>query len=430
MKKSIKIILLALFCTTLFSCGENKGKNENHSHTFKEWIITREATCEHEGKMARYCDCGEKQEETLPKKDHIYDSNGICSVCGATRGDTPETTEIIATETPEITPLITQAPTETESLEPTEEVTATTAGGETLKPTVKPTPTPTLVPTAKPDSYYTRSGDYIYFGSYPQSEVTDAKLKASLTSAAGSQSAWNSYDYCIKSKVSSFMKYKDITYNGAKYRGVCFTQYRPDWVADESSEATSQQDNYGYYTNTIYWFKYEPIKWKIIAESKGDAFLVSDVILDARDFDGDEDYSNNYADSQIRKWLNGSFCNTAFTGEEILKIKTSLVDNSAKSTGNSENPYACPNTYDKVFILSRVEAIERNYGFGIDSQRIKTSTSYAKAQGVSDTCYWWLRSPVTKSGFARTVDVDGEIGGNYVDRTNAGIVPAIHLTIK
>ena len=44
------------------------------------------------------------------------------------------------------------------------------------------------------------------------------------------------------------------------------------------------QDDSGYYTNTVYWFKFEPIKWKVLSESDGDAFLCADMIPDSQDF--------------------------------------------------------------------------------------------------------------------------------------------------
>ncbi|MCR5149937.1 MAG: hypothetical protein K6B52_01775 [Clostridiales bacterium] len=67
-------------------------------------------------------------------------------------------------------------------------------------------------------------GDTIYFGSYPQSDVT-----SSLGSVLNSQSGtWKSYNYYSgtgdwydgQMKASDYMRYKDVTYNGSKYRGV------------------------------------------------------------------------------------------------------------------------------------------------------------------------------------------------------------------
>ena len=293
--------------------------------------------------------------------------------------------------------------------------------------------TPMLTTAPSEDGYYTREGSYIYFGSYPQSEVTDASLKTALTNQAGSTSTWTSYNYYIEGQISDFMVYKDVTYNGTKYRGVYFSRYRPCWTTGSSSSGNSFQEDNGYYTSTIYWFKYEPIKWKILEETNGEAFLCAELILDSQDYDGD-DSSNNYANSCIRSWLNSTFYNTAFTATEKTKIKTTAVDNSVSSTGYSSNSYACGNTNDKIFLLSYKEVTNSAYGFSSGSSRVKKLTAYAKAQvaySSSECGWWWLRSPCCDDSYiARAVYIDGDINNYiYVIDTNFGVVPALHLTL-
>ncbi|MCF0113210.1 MAG: InlB B-repeat-containing protein, partial [Bacilli bacterium] len=103
-----------------------------------------------------------------------------------------------------------------------------------------------------------------YFGSYPQTEVTDSGLIAALNSAAGTLPTagnatvgnWTSYNYYIFSSVSHFMWHADIEHaDGNKYRGVYFTSYRPYYTTYSSSASNSYQDDNGYNTNTVYWFK-------------------------------------------------------------------------------------------------------------------------------------------------------------------------------
>ena len=142
------------------------------------------------------------------------------------------------------------------------------------------------------------SGDYLYFGSYPQTLVMDDALIGVLTSEAGAlptsenSQAWTSYNYYIEgSDEESFMWYIDLSYDGKKYRGVYFTDYRP-WntmtVSDDSNDRTYQDDN-GYYKSTdtqtnIYWFKYEPIKWRILSEENDEALILCDMIIDSQDY--------------------------------------------------------------------------------------------------------------------------------------------------
>lgn len=70
--------------------------------------------------------------------------------------------------------------------------------------------------------------------------------------------------------------------------------------------------------------------------------------------------------SHIRSWLNSTFFETAFNSSKKEKIETTIVDNSASSTLDDSNKYACDNTSDKMFLLSYKEA--KNY-LSSDSKR-------------------------------------------------------------
>ena len=295
------------------------------------------------------------------------------------------------------------------------------------------------------DGNYCRHGNNIYFGTYPQSKVTDSTLTSALTTLAGtlptsSNSAdWTSYGYYISGNVSNFMWYIDKEYSGEKYRGVYFTSYRPYWCTYSSSTGNTYQDDNGYYTSTVYWFKYEPIKWRILKESDGKALILADLALDSQQFDytGGYSYSNNYANSTIRAWLNNKFYNTAFTSLQKDLIEITNVDNSVSSTGYSSNPYVCENTEDNVFLLSYKEA---STYLTSDSERQMKSSDYAKSQGCSQwtdssykgNCDWWLRSPCDDySDSARDVSRDGLIGGNYyVHDTHYGVLPALVIRLS
>ncbi len=84
------------------------------------------------------------------------------------------------------------------------------------------TVTPMTVFAEETETKTYKTGDIIEFGSYPQSEVTDAALKSALTSRAGSTDGWTSYNYYIGGAQGDYMKYTDVEYGGAKYRGVYF----------------------------------------------------------------------------------------------------------------------------------------------------------------------------------------------------------------
>lgn len=93
------------------------------------------------------------------------------------------------------------------------------------------------------------------------------------------------------------------------------------------------------------------------------------MILDSQDYnytrssrtiDGKTIFANNYEYSNIRKWLNDNFHNTAFNELQKALIQTVEVDNSARSTNPDDNAtywnsgvnsYACKNTSDSLVII-------------------------------------------------------------------------------
>ena len=323
-----------------------------------------------------------------------------------------------------------------------------------------------------PAVLYTRDGNKVTFGSYPQAKVSDATLIDALNKKAGNlptqtqSNNWTSYKYFAEKSQADYMWYIDIVEGGEKYRGVYFTAYRPMLTSEASSSDTSWMDNYGYLLATIYWFKYEPISWTILKEDteNGTALLLCDMIIDSQAYQNEYEmnttnynryntsegvpsgtFANNYAYSTIRKWLNESFLSTAFNTYQQQIISTVLVDNSASTTSApASNPNACENTNDKIFLLSYQDIINSEYGFGTqysqDAFRIKKPTDYALSQGGwADTNEatlgngsWILRSP--DNGGTATVRLVTALGYDYslmtVDNTYSGIVPALQITFN
>lgn len=309
---------------------------------------------------------------------------------------------------------------------------------------------------------YTRDGNTIYFGQYPQSDVTDDAIASMLkmfipAPTETDNNVWTSYDYYIDGSVSNFMWYVDIDFNegefaqikdalgvDGKYRGVYFTSYRPYYVGNSSSADYSYQDDNGYYTSKVYWFKYEPIKWQILEENSGKALLLADIAIDSQEFytddfsrtvNGETVYPNNYAYSTIRSWLNETFYNTAFNDHQKRLIEATTIDNSASSTGYTPNKYACENTSDNVFLLSYNEAITY---LTKDTARIRKSTDYAKSQGCFinttngyEETWWWLRSPFNDAtNCVQDISLGGTVNeGWLVGLSSDGIVPALWIDL-
>ena len=306
---------------------------------------------------------------------------------------------------------------------------------------------------------YSKKGNYVYFGSYPQTKVSDKTLLNTLNAKAGelpteeNSYLWNSYGYYINGSVKDYMWYIDEEVDGSKYRGVYFTSYRPRHCVQGSDKDYSSQKRNGYFESTAYWFKYEVVRWRVLTEIGNRAFLMCNIAIDAQQYyneynttrliDGKTVYVNNYAESHIRKWLNETFYNTAFNDLQKAIIGMTSVDNSARSANpfnnatqwnKGENEYACENTLDKIFLLSEYEVTNPTYGF---TGSALMSSDYAKSQGCyqdndyNGSCRWWLRSPYYDNyNYARCVDYDGHSNSiEAVSYTSNGIVPAMWITL-
>ena len=210
-------------------------------------------------------------------------------------------------------------------------------------------------------------------GEYPQTRVKDDKLISKLNSIT-------------QTDVQGY-----VSYGGEKYQ-----KYHEN------------DDNY-------HWRKVEPIQWRYLSQDGDNVQFVSEKVLDSHVWNqtdhGDEAYLNNYKFSDIRAWLNSDFLDQAFYYDPSL-IQTVNVDNSAKSTGDSSNPYACEDTQDKVYLLSY-----EDYGFMDDASRIAYDAD-GKAR------HYWLRSPSSSDYYARCVYSNGLVYINGVYDSN-GVRPAL-----
>lgn len=259
----------------------------------------------------------------------------------------------------------------------------------------------------------------ITYGLYPQTNVNDSTLVSALNDLTTPKSnGW-------------------YLYNNEYYAKLSATPYESNYTFNNGTTIKS---------GTTYWFKCEPITWNVLSNDNGEYYLVSSVLLDThcyfdsgsdRTIDGKTVYPNNYKYSDIRKWLNEDFYNSAFAlGNEY--IQTTIVDNSASTIGILDNIYSCDNTQDKVFLPSLQDYKNSSYGFSINESRYCKTTDWARARGAwysTDSSYlyndaYWTRSPVNNNGrFACAVNDDGALTMGFVGYTEASVRPAITLKI-
>lgn len=269
----------------------------------------------------------------------------------------------------------------------------------------------------------TTDWDYVYFGEYPQTELEEDELTPEIIAA----------EYNVRG---------DAVIDGQKYRRV--RQKGGNYSSDVTVEGF-----YDWSEKTYAYFKYEPLRWRVLQADSESLFLMADVVLDCRKYNTD-DSAVTWSVCSVRNWLNGygafeesgtSFLDNAFTAEEQDSILTTHVkdsDNLLHKTGGGAD------TQDKIFFMSIREMLNPEYGFSSDymcysSTRMLQPTDYARAMGVwmsteneqyGDYCWWMLRSPGSHTKAVSLVYRFGHVyqDGYYADTPYYGVCPALRIS--
>lgn len=170
----------------------------------------------------------------------------------------------------------------------------------------------------------------------------------------------------------------------------------------------------------------KPIEWIVLDKKENKALLISKYGLDVQPYHT-ESVEVTWETCSLRKWLNGSFLENAFTEREREAILETNVDNSMSQGAAAYKTVGGNNTKDKVFLLSYHEA--RKLYFHSDEARTAKPTAYAitrKAWVSPDNGngWWWLRSPGQEQLQAEAVRGDGKLGTIGVSRPGC-VRPAI-----
>lgn len=296
--------------------------------------------------------------------------------------------------------------------------------------------------------------DCIWFGSYPQAEVIPlAENYEALSPALVKEDALIVDDnlYNMLQREKGWDSNGDIMIDGNMYRRI--TKDDATSVFDFSMGGGSgnykwkDSDNYHY-------FKYEPIKWRVLQINKTHMFIVSDIALDNQEFDIYRN-STTWEVSVIRNWLNGyditydadkainkNFLDSAFNTQEKLAIENTSVVNKKNSEYNTDSGN---DTVDKVFLLAESEVcgdMAKTYGLGLGGCLGCKSSTYAKAMGTSSetrgtfisclgNCDWWLRSSGSNTQNTQLVSALAYVYKKGVAMTaNSSVRPALNLNIS
>lgn len=300
--------------------------------------------------------------------------------------------------------------------------------------------------------------DCVWFGSYPQAEVVPSAadfhaVEKDLLKNGDLIENETLYTELLQADESAWNENNDIELDGKKYHRM---------QQNDATFPVSAPNHYQWEDSESYhYFKYEPIKWRVLNTDGNQALLLSDLTLDTRQYNqSSEAVSVDWETCSIRSWLNGygAPSNTAaidYSGRNFLKDAFSQEEQAAIITANVVNTDNLANqteggadTQDKLFLLSESElwgesAID--YGFAVsrwtsDEARRSRSSLYAKAMGVTiasnpvykDGASWWLRSPGQGSEWAQYVGDGGEVypGGGSVQISTYGVRPALRLDLS
>ncbi len=237
-----------------------------------------------------------------------------------------------------------------------------------------------------------KDNKYVTYGLYPQSHVKDETLLSEL-------------DALTSSSVNDW-----YLFNGNYYKKVTSSTYKgiAEYTFDDGDTIVN---------GASYWFKCEPIKWRILSLDSGVYTLLSDSLLDYAgvyqessdsSIEGEKTiYPSSYQNSNVIDKLD-FFVNEAFALNSTY-LKETIIKNDASTTSSSENKYICDSDMKvKSYLLSYQDYVNTAYGFtndgGVSSSRQALTTDYARSIGS------WIN-------YQDTQNSDLKMAGTYLTRS-------------
>lgn len=142
--------------------------------------------------------------------------------------------------------------------------------------------------------------------------------------------------------------------------------------------------------------KESPLEWEVLKysdDAKSALVISKNIITEGKFAEKAKKYS--WEKSDIRKWLNEDFLNTAFTKEEQALIKTVEVSDLWQSGTKT--------TKDKIYLLSKDEA----YSYMLFADEYPDNLAACLSDGIEYS--WFLRDPYEKKNIT-VVSYDGVFG--------------------
>ena len=181
-----------------------------------------------------------------------------------------------------------------------------------------------------------------------------------------------------------------------------------------------------------YYFKVEPITWRIIDSDGGDTLLViTNNVLEITRYDNS---NNNYSNSEVKSFINNELYLKMFTGYKTKLMLSQSIKNNATTTGYEDNPYVCGATTSRIFLPS-YEDLQHPIWFFLENSEYFVASDYVRAKGVQinvteefyGSTTYMLRSPSNVDArTVRTFTYNGEYGEVYIGK-ECGITPAFYI---
>ncbi|MDR1697747.1 MAG: DUF6273 domain-containing protein, partial [Erysipelotrichaceae bacterium] len=213
-----------------------------------------------------------------------------------------------------------------------------------------------------------------------------------------------------------------IEYDGEQYKRVVAhpDPYSPAAYFDDGTPIVDGQ---------TYYFKVEPIKWRVLDEDTG--MVLSDQVLEAQVFSSAMKYSNEWGYSTLRSYLNNIWYDYTFTAQE----KASILLESHPFDTNFGATTSHTGDDDYVFLPSGTEYMDPNLGFSntmsFDNSRRSATTEFARATGcsffMSNTSRYWSRSGATGASVMCVSGEDGQFSSVLSNDATIGVRPALMI---
>ena len=300
---------------------------------------------------------------------------------------------------------------------------------------------------------------FVYFGKYPQTYVGDT-MNAELEEWYTDQPVAETYTaYKGRTTTSPYELNEPVVYNAYEYiDGNTYCQV-PE--ADlYNSGAKTFNDGTTIVNGETYWFKVEPIQWRVLTKNYTDtenttpvSYLLSEYVLSGNTTFNPSTSNTNHTHysaetNALRPFLNKVFYADAFTTkEQALIAQRTLTDADLDATKYGQtNPNDSSLTIASteklnVFAPSYYDMIEADYRFNSsysnqDQQRrasatdfamanyaYKTTSDYTDIHGLASSYYW--TSSAASASYAYYVNHAGRVYRSNVNIERSAARPAL-----